>query len=86
MTDAFFVTCKDAGKHAFLLGPFTTEKACQEYAYGEKSDEVVRACMNIDRRAHFFGSGMAVIHDFVPGERIGLLNKNWPEKWGGALS
>ena len=86
MTDAFFVTCEDAGKHAFLLGPFTTEKACQEYAYGEKSDEVVQTCINIDRRAHFFEYGMAVIHDFVPGEFTGLLNRKWPEKWNGVLS
>lgn len=84
--DAYFVTCEDAGRHAFLLGPFTDEEVCKKYAYGEMSDLIVQACMNIDLKAHFFGYGMAVIHDFVPGTRIGLLNKNWPEKWDKVLA
>lgn len=86
MSDAFFVTCEDAGRHAFLLGPFFDEETCHYYAYGSGIDEVMQACMNIDPKAHFYGYGMAVIHDFVTGSRIGLLNKNWPEKWGGVLS
>lgn len=84
--DAYFVTCEDAGRHAFLLGPFKNEEKCKYYAYGEGSSSVVQATVNIDRRAHFFGYGIAVVHDFVDGERIGILNRNWPEKWDKVLA
>ena len=86
LPDAYFVTCEDAGRHAFLLGPFSDEERCKYYAYGEGSNDIVQACMNIDPKAHFFGYGMAKIRYFVPGSRIGILNKNWPEKWQKVIS
>lgn len=34
--DAYFVTCEDAGRHAFLLGPFANKEVCKkEFASGK---------------------------------------------------
>jgi len=92
MSDAYFVTCKDAGKTAYLLGPFTTEKACKVFAEFQEDNpesrhnEIHDACCEIDRKAHFFAYGMCRIRDFKPGEIAGLLNRVDKEKWDKVLS
>ena len=92
MTDSFFVTCKDGPKTGYLLGPFTTEKACMVFAqYPEDNPdsrliEVKDACADLDRKSVFFSWGMCRIRDFIPGEIVGVLNRINPEKWDKVLS
>jgi hypothetical protein len=92
MTDVFFVTCANGKRHSFLLGPFTSEKACKVFAEFKEDNpdrrlsEVQTACCAIDSRAHFYAWGMCRIRDFVPGEIIGVLNEHNPEKWDKVLS
>ena len=87
MTDVFFVTCANGKRHSFLLGPFTSEKACKVFAEFKEDNpdsrlsEVMNACIAIDSRSTFYTYGMAKIRDFVPGEITGILNKIDPEKW-----
>jgi len=91
-SDAYFVTCQDAGKTAFLLGPFTTEKACMDFAQFREDNpesrlsEVIQDCEKIDKKAHFFSYGMARVRDFKAGEIKGVLNRFNPEKWNGVLA
>ena len=94
MPDQYFVSCRDAGKTALVLGPFTNEKDCRRYAYSE-SDEggsseylsVNRAVCELDGKAHFASWGMLRIKDVKENEKYqGFLNKVNPEVWDKVLS
>ena len=82
--DAYFVTCKDGNKTAYLLGPFSTKKDCEQYSQFKednpesKLSEVIKACTDIDKKAHFFSYGMCVIHDYETCLITGILNKLFP--------
>jgi len=93
MSDAYFVTCKDAGKTAYLLGPFTTEKACKVFAEFQEDNpdgrlsDVIKACTDIDKKAHFFRYGMCKISDYKLGKlKDGILNQLNPVYWDKVLS
>lgn len=92
MSDAFFVTCRDGDKASYLLGPFTTEKACKIFAQfkennpDSKLSEVQEDCFKIDPRSHFYSWGMCRVRDFIPCEITGVLNKHNPKKWDKVLS
>jgi hypothetical protein len=92
MSDAYFVTCKDAGKTAYLLGPFTTEKACKVFAEFQEDNpdgrlsDVIKACTDIDKKAHFFRYGMCKISDYEIWLTPGILNRIDKEKWDKVLS
>jgi len=94
MTDQFFVSCRDAGKTALILGPFTTETECRKYAYSEPEDGGSPECITvkdtvckIDGRAHFASWGMLKIKDVKPEEKYrGLLNRVDPGMWDQVLA
>lgn len=93
MMDQYFVTCRDAGKTALLLGPFTNEKTCKIFAEFREDNpesrlsEIIKACEDIDPRSHFYEYGMIRIKDVKPEEKYrGILNKVNPEKWDGELA
>jgi hypothetical protein len=95
MSDHYFVSCQDAGKTALLLGPFTNEKDCAQYAYidedkgnTEKHIDLLRALEDIDNKAHWYSYGMVKIPlaEMCPFNYKGVLNKANPEKWNGVLS
>jgi hypothetical protein len=70
MMDAYFVTCKDGTKTAYLLGPFSTEKSCKIFAEFKEDNpdsrlsDVIEECCKIDRKASFFSYGICRIRDF----------------------
>jgi len=81
--DAYFVTCKDGNKTAYLLGPFSTKEECSVFAEFKEDNpdsrlsEVINECCKIDPRSSFFSYGMCRIRDFKPGEFYGVLNNNF---------
>lgn len=91
MTDQYFVSARDAGKTALILGPFTTEKKCREYAYQENCDgghythhlSVLHAIHEIDRKSYFYSIGMVKVKDGI--NRKGILNQVDPS-WDKVLS
>ena len=90
MTDHYYVSAQDAGRTIPVLGPFTSEDLCKKYAYGENRTEVVNACCEIDRKAHFYEYGMfrVPLAEMCPFNYRGIavLNKTNPEKWDGVLA
>ena len=91
MVDAYFVSIQDAGRSAFILGPFFNEDECREYAYSEieekgdlqKHHEMKTDAYKIDPKSHFYSWGMAKIPswEWYPFPVRGILNKVNPEKW-----
>lgn len=94
MNSQFFVSCRDAGKTALILGPFTTETECRKYAYSDTGDGGSPECITvndavckIDGRAHFAAWGMLKIKDVKPEEKyLGLLNRVDPGTWDKVLA
>lgn len=84
----FFVSARDAGKTALVLGPFTNEESCRKYAYRPNdggSDEffkVLDAVCKIDPKAWFASFGMVMIKD---GSYSAFLNRIDPS-WDKVLS
>lgn len=93
MPDQFFVSLRDAGRTALLLGPFSNEADCRRYAYSDpeeggsdKHNEMRDAIYEIDRSAHFMCWGMVKIA-VKPGEVFKtVLNRVDPAKWDKVLS
>lgn len=93
MADHFYVSAQDAGKTAILLGPFTDEKLCREYAYADPKDggnlqkhtDMLDTIYEIDPKSTFYALGMfkVVCAEMCPFNYKGMaiLNKIDPEKW-----
>lgn len=82
--ESFYVSCQDAGRTALILGPFTSESACKQYAYDDQHRiPVLNAVCEIDPKAWFAAWGMVKVADY---EKPGFLNRIDPEKWNGILS
>jgi hypothetical protein len=93
--DHYFVSCRDNGRTALLLGPFTNEKDCMQYAYvdedqgcTDKHTEILRALEKIDTKTHWYAYGMVRIPlaEMCPFNYKGVLNKANPERWNKVLS
>ena len=89
----YYVTCRDAGKTALVLGPFTDEKRCKMYAEFREDNpdschaDVASAVYKIDPKSHFYEWGMCRVtidekNGFV---QKGILNKMHPEIWDKVL-
>lgn len=93
MTDHFYVSAQDAGKTAILLGPFTDENLCREYAYvdplsggnTQKHIDLLNSIHTIDPKSVFYAIGMFKVAcaEMCPFNYKGMaiLNKVDPEKW-----
>ena len=95
MTDHYFVSAIDGDKRALVLGPFTDEKTCRQYAYrpgedggSEKFYAMHDAVIRLDRSAHFAAFGMVRIPlaEMCPFNYRGFLNRYEPDIWNKVIS
>ena len=89
--DQYFVSARDAGKTALILGPFSNEEKCREYAYCTSCDggnyshhlSVLYAIHEIDPKSYFYAIGMIRVKAGI--NRTGILNQIDPS-WNKVLS
>jgi hypothetical protein len=82
----WYVSVRDAGRMALVLGPFTSEAECRQYAYSDSKGapdtepggntalhyRLVKIAEEHDSRSWFYSWGMVKMEN---GHRDGVLNK-----------
>ena len=80
---AYYMTMQDAGRTAFLLGPFAAESDCRRYAYDSREDggdstlhhAIQQIVYEVDPKTHFASWGMAKTETAI---RTGILHSLYP--------
>jgi len=83
ISPAFYMTMQDAGKTAFLLGPFANESDCRKYAYDSPEEggnftlhhAIQEIVYELDSESHFYSWGMAKTET---AKRTGVLHSMFP--------
>lgn len=89
----WYVSVQDAGRTALVLGPFTTEAECREYAYNDaesggthKHNAVLKAAEEMDPKSWFYAWGMVKVANGYYEPR--LMNERFRSDglWTGTLT